>query len=212
VVRPLVWLLAAPRVINSSQLQTDEPMLIVANHVSTYDGPLIQYALPGPMRRSIAAAMSGEMLEDFRNWRNPEAPPGKKGFYIWGKPAYLLITALFNVFPLPRSRDFQASFNHAGRALDRGYNVLIFPEGTRSAEGKLERFRPGIGILVKQSHTAVLPIGLRGLGELKAGDRRWFRSGKIEVRIGKPIRFAPEATETEITERLHQEVSRLTGD
>jgi long-chain acyl-CoA synthetase len=211
VMRPLVWLLAAPRVKLSSQLQADEPMLIVANHVSTYDGPLIQYALPVPMRRSIAAAMSGEMLEDFRNWRNPEAPPGKKGFYIWGKPAYWLITALFNVFPLPRARDFQASFNHAGRALDHGYNVLIFPEGTRSIEGRLARFRPGIGILVKQSHTAVLPVGLRGLGELKAGDRRWFRSGKIEVCIGKPILFAPEATETEITERLHAEVARLVG-
>jgi long-chain acyl-CoA synthetase len=212
VMRPLVWLLGAPRVAGPWQFETSEPILIVANHISTYDGPLIQYALPGPLRRSIAAAMSGEMIEDFRNWRNPEAPPGRKGFYIWGKPAYWLITALFNVFPLPRLRDFQASFNHAGRALDHGYNVLIFPEGTRSAEGKLARFRPGIGILVKQSHTAVLPIGLRGLGELKAGDRRWFRSGKIEVHVGEPIRFAPEASETEITERLHAEVARLIGE
>jgi long-chain acyl-CoA synthetase len=212
IMRPLVRLLAAPRVVGTRQLETSEPILIVANHISTYDGPLIQYALPAPMRRSIAAAMSGEMLEDFRNWRNPEAPTGKRGFYIWGKPAYWLITALFNVFPLPRLRDFQASFNHAGRALDHGYNVLIFPEGTRSAEGNLARFRPGIGILVKQSHTAVLPIGLRGLGELKAGARRWFRSGKIEVHVGEPIRFDPEATETKITERLHAEVARLIGN
>ena len=212
VMRPLVWLLAAPRVVRPQHLKTDEPILIVANHISTYDGPLIQYALPGPMRRSIAAAMLGEMLDDFRNWRNPEAPPGKKGFYIWGKPAYLLVTGYFNVFPLPRLRDFQTSFNHAGRALDREYNVLVFPEGTRSAEGKLARFRPGIGILVKQSHTAVLPVGLRGLGELKAGNRRWFRSGRIEVHVGEPILFAPEATEIEITERLHAEVAHLMGE
>ena len=76
---------------------------------------------------------------------------------LFGPPAYLLITALFNVFPLPRQRDFQRSFAHAGEALDRGYNVLVFPEGTRSAAGKLARFRPGIGLLVKQSQRPCCP-------------------------------------------------------
>ena len=209
VMRPLVNFLAAPRVVFSTPLKTTEPILIVANHVSAYDGPLIQYALPGPMRRAIAVAMSGEMLDDFRHGRNPSRPRGKQGFYIWGPPTYWLVTALFNVFPLPRLRDFQASFSHAGRALDRGYNVLVFPEGVRSAAGQLARFRPGIGILVKQSQTAVLPVGLRGLGDLKAGNQRWFRSGTLEVRVGQLIRFAPEATEAEITGRLHTEVARL---
>jgi long-chain acyl-CoA synthetase len=55
----------------------------------------------------------------------------------------------------------------------------------------------------------VLPVALRGLGELKAGRRGWFRSGNIEVRIGQPIRFAPEETEAAITARLHAEVGRL---
>ena len=155
--------------------------------------------------------MLGEMLQDLRHARNPGDPPGRQRFYPWGPPAYWLVTALFNVFPLPRNRDFQASFQHAGRALDRGYNVLVFPEGTRTGGG-LARFRPGIGILVKQSRTAVLPIGLRGLGELKAGRRRWFRSGRLEVRVGEPIRFAPQATETEIAGRLHDEVARLIGE
>ena len=88
------------------------------------------------------------------------------------------MTALYNVFPLPRRRDFQRSFAHAGEALDRGLNVLVFPEGTRSEAGKLARFRPGIGMLAKQSGTAVLPVAIRGLGELKAGQKRWFRSGQ----------------------------------
>jgi long-chain acyl-CoA synthetase len=55
----------------------------------------------------------------------------------------------------------------------------------------------------------VLPVGLRGLGELKAGRRGWFRSGRIEVHVGQPIRFAPEETEAAITERLHTEVEWL---
>jgi long-chain acyl-CoA synthetase len=222
--RPLVWLLANPRVVapespaSSARASTPsapashEPMLIVANHVTAYDGPLVQYALPGAVRRRIAVAMSGEMLEDYRHFRNPERAPGSRGFYLPGPLVYALLTALFNVFPLPRRRNFQRSFAHAGAAMDRGYNVLVFPEGTRSAAGELARFRGGIGLLAKQSGAAVLPVALGGLGELKAGSRRWFRSGQIQVHLGEPIRFAPQETEAAITARLHAEVKRLLED
>jgi long-chain acyl-CoA synthetase len=212
--RPLVWLLANPRVVAPPELARgpSAPMLIVANHVTAYDGPLVQYALPGSTRRHIAAAMSGEMLEDFRHFRNPDQGPRYGRFYPFGPPAYLLLTALFNVFPLPRLRDFQRSFAHAGEALDRGFHVLVFPEGTRSAAGQLARFRPGIGLLVKQSGAAVLPVAIRGLGALKARGRGWFRSGAIEIRVGDPIHFSPETSETAITERLHSGIqSLLTG-
>ncbi|HVC46571.1 MAG TPA: AMP-binding protein [Terracidiphilus sp.] len=210
VARPLVWILAAPKVGTVPRgLAGAEPMLIVCNHVTAYDGPLVQYALPGRVRRHVAAAMAGEMLEDYRHFRNPERVPGSRRFLLLGPLAYVLVTALFNVFPLPRRKDFQRSFRHAGEALDRGFHVLVFPEGTRSAAGELARFRPGIGLLVKQSQTAVLPVALRGLGELKVKGRGWFRSGRIEVRVGEPLRFAAKGTETAITERLHAEVSRL---
>jgi long-chain acyl-CoA synthetase len=212
--RPLVWILADPRVVRPSGLASDhaEPLLIIANHVTTYDGPLISYALPLSMRRRIAVAMSGEMLDDFRHFRNPEHGPHYRRFSPFGPLAYFLITALFNVFPLPRLRDFQRSFAHAGEALDRGYHVLIFPEGTRSPAGRLAAFRPGIGLLVKQVETAVLPVGIRGLGALKAKGRGWFRSGKIEVRVGEPLRFAVDATEAQITARLHAAVEGLLSD
>jgi len=209
VMRPLVWLLANPRVVGPRKPLPSGPLLIIANHVTTYDAPLVQYALEGRVRRRVAAAMLGEMLEQFRHWRNPERANGKDGFYLFGPAAYFLVTALFNVFPLPRNRDFQASFAHAGKAMDRGYNVLVFPEGTRSAEGRLAPFRAGIGLLTRESGAPVLPVAIRGLGELKAGARRWFRSGTIEVRVGEPIHFAPEETEAAITARLHDEVERL---
>jgi long-chain acyl-CoA synthetase len=212
IMRPLTWLLAAPRVVGPRQPLPQGPLLIVANHVTDFDGPLVEYALAGPMRRHIAAAMAGEMLEDYRHWRNPEWPPGRKGFYFVGPPIYWLITALFNVFPLPRQRDFQASFTHAGKAMDRGYNVLVFPEGRESAEGQLARFRPGIGLLARQCDAPVLPVAIRGLGELKTGRRRWFRSGTIEVHVGEAIRFRPQETEAAITARLHDEVERLLGE
>ncbi len=211
IMRPLVRLLAGPRVTAPAKLQSlvTEPLLIVANHVTAYDGPLVQFALPGPMRRHMATAMSGEMLDDFRHARKPGPGPPHGRFFPFGPLAYLLVTALFNVFPLPRLRDFQRSFAHAGEALDRGFHVLIFPEGTRSARGQLASFRPGIGLLVRQANTAVLPVALRGLGQLKARGRGWFRSGTLEVRVGEPIRFAPDASEAAITARLRQEVARL---
>jgi long-chain acyl-CoA synthetase len=94
--------------------------------------------------------------------------------------------------------------------MDHGYSVMVFPEGARS-EGQLARFRPGIGLLAKQSGVPVVPTAIRGLGEMRAGRRRWFRSGHLEVRVGEAIRFGPEESEAAITARLRDEVVRLLG-
>jgi long-chain acyl-CoA synthetase len=216
-VRPMVWLLANPKVVATVPLESKalhEPMLIVANHVTSFDGPLVEYALPPAIRHRIAVAMSGEMLEDYRHFRNADRLTADRltagaPFFLPGPLYYFLLTALFNVFPLHRQRDFQRSFTHAGEALDRRMNVLLFPEGMRSPEGTLARFRPGIGLLVKQSSAPVLPIALRGLGGLKIGKRGWFRSGTVEVRVGKPMRFSPLESEADITAQLHAAVKEL---
>jgi long-chain acyl-CoA synthetase len=212
IMRPLVWLLSNPRVVTTGKplhADLDGPMLVISNHVISYDGPFVLYALPGPVRRRMAIAMAGDMLEDFRHWRNAQRMPRDNRFYLFGPAAYYLVTALFNVFPLPRQRDFQASFAHAGKALDHGYNVLVFPEGAVSVDTRMARFRPGIGLLAKQSGVPVLPIAIRGLGELKEPGRKWFRSGTVEVWVGEPIRFEPGASELEITARLQAEVEKL---
>jgi long-chain acyl-CoA synthetase len=151
------------------------------------------------------------MLEDFRHWRNPWRRPEKR-FFVFGPPSWFLVTALFNVFPISKQRDFQSSFAHAGKALDRGYNVMVFPEGALSADGRMVRFRPGIGLLVKQSGVPVLPMALRGLGELKVRGHGWFRSGTIEIIVGEPIHFPYDATESTITARLQEEVEKLLGE
>ena len=205
VMRPLVWFLAAPRIVAPQSIKAHEPMLIIANHITSYDVPLLLQALPGPARRHVAVAMSGEMLEDFRHARNMRW----RWLNPFGPAAWLLVTAFANVFPLPRQRDFQRSFAHAGDALDHGFNVIVFPEGARSPEGAMAPFRPGIGLLVKQSHAPVLPMALEGLGEIKTSGESWFRSGKVVVRVGQPIRFAPGDSESAITARLQAEVERL---
>jgi long-chain acyl-CoA synthetase len=204
VARPLIWLLAKPKVVLTSQVIPSGPMLIIGNHVTAYDGPLILYGLPGRVRRRVAIAMSGELLEDLRRGRGQ----GNAVVNALAPIGYWLITALYNVFPLPRMRGFRRSFAHAGEAMDRGYSVMVFPEGHRSETGKLQRFREGIGLLAKESQAPVLPVALRGLGELKATGR-WVRSGKLEVRVGAPVELGPEATPAELTAALEEAVRQL---
>ena len=205
VMRPLVWFLAAPRVIGETTDLSDGPLLMIANHVSTYDAALVLYALPPKLRRRVAIAMSGEMLLDFRKARRQQ----EFALRILGPLAYLAMTALFNVFPLPRSSGFRRSFAHAGEALDHGYSVLVFPEGHRSEDGRLHAFRPGIGLLAMQSRVPVLPVALQGLGELKREKTRWFRSGKVTIHVGNIIPFDGAAEPGALTRVFEKEIREL---
>jgi long-chain acyl-CoA synthetase len=203
VLRPLIWLLAAPRVVHASASVPSAPLLLIANHVTAYDGALVLYALPTKLRRRVAIAMSGEMLLDFRKGRNQGNPVRN----ALAPLAYLFMTALFNVFPLPRRSGFRGSFAHAGAAMDMGYSVLIFPEGHRSSDGTLQSFRPGIGILAKESNVAILPVALKGLGEMKRSG--WFRSGKLEIRVGSAVPVGDGADASEIARTLEAAMRAL---
>jgi long-chain acyl-CoA synthetase len=147
------------------------------------------------------------MLMDFREGRGGENALVNALLPV----AYWLITVLLNVFPLPRLGGFRRSFEHAGRALDRGYSVIIFPEGHRSAEGTLQPFRSGIGLLAQQAEADVLPVALVGLDEVLQSGRRWFRSGRITVRVGEPISYDPHSTPDQTTQRLQVAMTRLLG-
>jgi long-chain acyl-CoA synthetase len=153
--------------------------------------------------------MSGEMLADYCHFRNPDRNPQGSRFMLFGPLVWLLLTALFNVFPLPRRLGFERSFTHAGAAMDHGFHVLVFPEGTRSPTGTLAPFRSGIGLLARQSGARILPVAIRGLGELKIRGRGWFRSGAITVCVGQPIRFSAADNEAAIAALLHDAVESL---
>jgi len=205
VMRPLVWLLAGPQVECAQSPLPDGPLLIIANHVSTYDAALVLYALPPKLRHRVTIAMSGEMLLAFRKARRQ----GEFRLSPLGPVAYVLIAALFNVFPLPRLSGFRRSFAHAGEALDHGYSVMIFPEGHRSDDGALQQFRPGIGLLANQSRVAILPVGLSGLGEMKRTGSRWFRSGTLRVKVGRVVKLSETTDASELTRLLQEKVQTL---
>lgn len=195
---PLVRVLARPRIVGSTAIATQTPMLLIANHVNTYDLPLLLSALPPSRRAQVATAMSAEVLADLRYGRNQ----GHWLLNLLARPAYWLITALFNVFPLPRLRGFRESFAHAGEALDGGGCVLIFPEGRRGWTGEMQPFRPGIGLLVQSSRVPVLPLALTGAGSQQRGGARWFRPSGLSIRVGEPLHFAPGQSAEEITRAL----------
>ena len=192
---------------------TRGPMLLISNHRTAMDVPLLLYALPFRVRSRVAVAMSGEMLAGWQqSWslgRLPAALAEHRRW--WGPPAAMLLKALLNVFPLPRTSGFRGSFAHAGRALDRGYHVLIFPEGRRSPGESMGRFKPGLGILAREAYVPVLPLGLSIAGGSR---RRWFRS-RPGVHVGAPVGTDPwngwdlSQEPEEITERLRAAVEAL---
>lgn len=198
VMRPFVAVLGNPRVDRPEATAT--PVLIVANHVSLYDVPLVLYGLPGSMRRHIAVAMAGEMIMNFRRARNL----GNWFLNLCGPPAYFLITALFNVFPLPQLANFRKSFAHAGQAMDQGFHVLVFPEGRRTPDGVMHAFQKGSGMLWKELQCDALPVYLGGMNTGK-----WFRSNTLSITVGKPIPFEPDWDPTQATSVLEKAVRDL---
>src|SRR5205085_3356071 len=194
----LVWpatvLLAAPCVIGRENLRGIKgPLLIISNHVTYIDIGFILAALPARLRHYLATAMGGEMLLEMRN-------PSREIFFLrrWlRRTSYTLVVALFNVFPLPQRSGFRESFAFAGDLADRGYSVLVFPEGARTPDGEMHAFRGGIGLLATRLGIPVLPVKIEGLYEAKG--KRFVQPGKITVKIGAAIKFATNDEPDRIT-------------
>src|SRR5437870_11217897 len=138
-------------------------------------------------RHRLATAMGGETLQAMRH------PPAEVNFLLsWlNRLGYVLVVALFNVFPLPQRSGFRESFRFAGESVDRGYSVLVFPEGELTPDGKLHPFQSGIGLLAKNLRLPVVPLRIDGLWEVKLTGWRFARPGKVRVTIGAPVSFAP---------------------
>ena len=209
----LVWpatqILGHPRVVGRENLRgLRGPILIVSNHITRRaDIGLILAALPARFRHRLATAMGGETLREMRN------PPRDWFFALrWVyQLGYWLATLLFNVFPLPQSSGLRESFRFAGESADRGYSVLVFPEGVvnNSEHGRIAPFQSGIGLLAENLGIPIVPVRLDGVWQMKREHRRLARLGEITVRIGAPISFLPDTTPAEIASRLESLVLSL---
>src|ERR1035441_1557648 len=174
-----------------------------------------QLAVPARCRHKLATATRGEALEILRapgpstalDRRTLDRPWLRR---IYDRLQWTLGVALLNLFPLPRQSGFRKSFAYAGEAVDRGYSVLVFPEGKHTEDGKLCPFRTGVGLLANNLRIPILPMRIDGLFEIKNAKKKYAAPGKIQVHIGKPMQFAPETNPEEIARALQKAVESLT--
>jgi long-chain acyl-CoA synthetase len=212
----LVWpatqILGHPKIIGREHLRNlHGPVLVISNHITRRaDIGLILAALPRRFRHRLAIAMGGETLREMRQ-------PPQEWFFLkrWAyQLGYWLVTALFNVFPLPQFSGFRESFRFAGESADRGYSVLVFPEGevNNTSTGEMAPFQTGIGLLAENLNIPIVPIRLDGVWQMKRQHRRLARLGEITVRIGVSITFPPATPPGEIARRLEFVVQSFVED
>jgi long-chain acyl-CoA synthetase len=117
--------------------------------------------------------------------------------------------SLLNLFPLPREAGFRESFAYAGESVDRGYSLLVFPEGRHTTDGKMLPFRAGIGLLANNLQIPIVPMRIDGLFDVKQAGKKFARPGKVKVKIGTPVQFGPESDPERIARELQKKVEQL---
>ncbi len=145
----------------------DRNFLVVANHASHLDMGLVKVAL-GDAGEKLAALAAADYFFDSRL-----------------KRAYF--ENFTNLIPMERSGSIRKSLRAAVEALRRGYNLLIFPEGTRSPDGTLLPFKPTAGYLALQCGVDTLPVYLHGTYQAFPKGRLLPRFADLRVSIGQPI-------------------------
>ncbi len=206
VILPITRLMSWPRREGKHRLDDLRgPALFISNHVSMVDHALILSALPGRYRRRLAIAMEGERLRSYRH------PPADANWFmrLYMQVQYVLVVALYNVFPLPQKSGFRRAFAYAGESADRGYSLLVFPEGRTTDDGLMRRFMGGIGLLASDLSLPVVPIKIDGLFELKQKKKYFSRPGTVTITFGEPVSFAPGTDPSEITKDLESRVASL---
>lgn len=174
--RPFVRLVADPTVIGAEHLAPLRgPVIFAANHSSHLDTAIVLSALPPRYRHRCVVAAASDYFFD-RRWKAD----------LW--------SLTLGTIPMERARVNRRSVDLAAELLGRGWSVVIFPEGGRTADGWGQEFRGWTAYLAKRCGVPVVPIHLHGVRPIfpKGGTR--LRPGDVEVRFGAPLRplGAPE--------------------
>ena len=168
------------------------PVIFVANHSSHLDTPTILRALPLQWRQRTAVAAAAD--------------------YFYKKRAVANMVALiFNTVPLARHGGGigNGSTEHVDRLLDTRWNLLMFPEGTRSRGGQLGEMRSGAAVIAKQHGIPIVPIFVKGTHDAMPPGHNWpkrrrfiARRHRVEVHFGSPIWAGADEHRSEVMARV----------
>lgn len=156
------------------------PVLVVANHQSYLDPPIVGVSIP---RRMMYVARMG----------------------LFNHPAFAATIRSFGAVPIKESGGDTAAMKAVLGALKRGRPVLIFPEGARSLDGEIDEFKRGVAVIVKRAKCPILPVGIDGAHD--AWPRRSlprFFGKRVACVVGKPI-----SSESLLNDRGHADMDRL---
>jgi long-chain acyl-CoA synthetase len=147
----------------------DPNVIVAANHSSHLDMGLVKYAL-GEYGKDVRALAAADYF--FSN-------PARKTYF----------NNFTNLIPVARSGSLEGALSGAEQALDRGEMILVFPEGTRSKNGKLKEFRRGVGYLSASKRVNILPLYIDGTYRAlpKGKTLPSLASRKLKVHIGPVI-------------------------
>lgn len=192
VLNPIMDFYAARRATGFERLQAlKEPVILVANHASHMDTPVILSALPRRLRKRTAVAAAADYF--YRN-----------RLVAW------LVSLIFNTVPMERKGGgLSKDGSHLDTLLDDGWNLLLYPEGTRSRGDGIGRVRRGAAVLASAHNLSIVPIRVTGTAEAMPPGQIWPKRlrgrlfpkrHRIEVSFGEPI--PPLADTAALIERV----------
>ena len=185
---PVVRFLCRPvRVTGLERLSNEGPFVFVANHASHADTALLLSSLPPRLRRRTA-------------------PAAAEDYFFSSRRRGILVSLLIGAFPFPRCGP--AGIHRARALLDRGWSVILFPEGTRSTDGRVHDFKAGVGILASSGAT-IVPVGLAGTAGVLPKGAGVPRRAPVAVAFGRPLQSAGVAG---AVRRARAEVVSLAAD
>jgi 1-acyl-sn-glycerol-3-phosphate acyltransferase len=170
------------------------PAIFIGNHSSHLDALVLHAALPERFRRRLTFGSAAD------RW----FLKGRKGIQKQGWYNSLTL----NGFPIKRGGG-SASLDHAKWLLDKGWNVVIFPEGTRTTTGKIGKFKHGVALLALEKGVPVVPVFMGGLRELRPKGSLTTLRGPATAAIGNPIHFAPGTSVADATHEMYAAMEAL---
>jgi len=152
------------RVIGAENMIEEGPCIIAANHCSYLDPPLVGVAC----QRAIHYLARKSLLEI---------------------PVLGPILPQLNVIPVDQKNADRSALMGAIRVVRNGGAVLIFPEGTRSLDGRLQPAQPGIGMIVAKTGAPVIPVKISGSFDAFPRGSSRLRPHPVTVSVGSVLRF-----------------------